>query len=55
MTDDKIIKIYTKDSFVFTGRLIKIDADFVSVLDFKTNKEITIPILNLARMEEVKE
>jgi hypothetical protein len=55
MTDDKKIKIYTKDAFVFSGKLIEMNPDFVTVLDFKTNKNITIPILNTARIEEVKE
>lgn len=55
MIDDKKIKLYTKDAFVFSGLLKKIDADFVTVLDFKTQKEIMIPILNVARIEEVKD
>ena len=56
MTDDKIIKVYTiKDTFVFSGLLIKLDSDFLTLHDFKTDKDITIPVINISRIEEVKQ
>lgn len=55
MIDDKRqVKVYTKDAFVFYGLLKKIDSDFLTIHDYKTDKDITIPILNVARIEEVK-
>lgn len=55
MTDYKIVKVYTKDTFVFTGLLKTLNPDFLIIHDYKTDKDITIPILNLARIEEVKQ
>lgn len=55
MIDDKLIKVYTKDAFVFSGKLIKIDDILITLLDYKTDKEITIPLMNVARIEEVKQ
>lgn len=55
MIDDKKAKVYTKDAFVFNGIIKNIDSDFLVIHDIKTDKDITIPILNVARIEEVKE
>ena len=54
MIDAKNVKVYTKDAFVFTGILKNIYENFLIIHDYKTDKDITIPILNLARIEEVK-
>lgn len=45
----KTIKIYTKDNYSFTGRLISIDENFLKLLDYQTGKEMVFPILNVAR------
>lgn len=56
MTDHKIVKLYIKDKdFSFTGKLIHIDENFCQIIDHKTNTEMTIPILNVSRIEEIKE
>lgn len=52
MTDDKIIRVYLKDGFKFEGQQIELTNYFLTILDFQTNKIMTIPILNVARIEE---
>ena len=53
--DKKHAKVYTKDAFVFYGLIKHIDSDFLIIHDYKTDKDITIPIMNVARIEEVKD
>lgn len=52
---NKKVRIFTKDSFNFTGKLILINEIFVQIIDLKTDKEMTFPIQNVTRIEEVKE
>ena len=55
MTDAKIIKVYCKDSMIFSGPLISLDDSFLKLHDIRDDKDITIPILNVARWTEEKQ
>lgn len=49
------IKLLTQDETgkitVFNGRVLSVSNTFLTVLDFKTNTEITVPIERILRIE----
>ncbi len=47
-------KIFLKNNYKFEGSIISADANFLKLLDDKTQTVMTFPISNIDRIQEVK-
>ena len=48
----KVITLWLKNNFKFTGKLINSDETFIEILDHKTN---SIRLINIDQISEIKE